>query len=294
MKKLLFMLILAFIFGSGLHAQQPLNFAPVGAEWYYNKIADYPPIFLHSFTKFQCIGTTTIDGKECHIIEKYFRYDCGGHIVDSSSIYYLYIDSLQVYEVENQNIYLLYDFSKNVGEYWIMSKYNDTIFVKNIEDFVLTNGDTCKIFTVENVLHNYYYSEITNRFGGIEGLYPILYMTDCEWGGIRCYMEDSIIVYKNWNNNCDYSSTSGFSELIISDIKIPNPVSDNITILTSNNKISIKSIEIYTMTGQFVLSLPHPSGDKITIPFSDYHNGMYIMKLLLQDQSCKTYKIIKL
>ena len=294
MKKLLLLLVLLFMFGSGLHAQQPLNFAPVGAEWYYNRSADYPPYFLHSFTRFQCIGTTNINGKECHIIEKYFKYDCW-HVVDSSSIYYLYIDSLQVYEVENQNMYLLYDFSKTVGEYWVMPKYNDTIFVENIEDFVLTNGDTCKIFTVENVLQeDYYYSEITNRFGGIEGLYPTLFMTGCEWGGIRCYMEDSTIVYKNWNNNCDSSSISGLSELIIPDIKIPNPVSDNITILTNDNQIPIKYIEIYSMTGQFILSLPQPSGDNITIPFSQYHNGMYIMKILLQDQSCKTYKIIKL
>lgn len=294
MKKLLFMLILAFIFGSGLHAQQPLNFAPVGAEWYYNRFS-YPSHFF--YTRYRCVGIDTINNLECHIIEKYNKYDCGGNIIDSISFQYLFVDNLQIYEVENDNTFLLYDFSKQVGEYWIMPKYNDTIFVNDIEDLVLANGDTAKLFSVTNALSEYWYSvHIIDRFGGEWGLFPNPIYTGCSYGDIRCYSEDNEILFNNnWDRPCD---TAHFYTIISEsenqNIKIPNPVSDHITILTSNNKIPIKSIEIYTMTGQFILSVLHPSGDNITIPFSQYHNGMYIMKLLFQDQSCKTYKIIKL
>ena len=135
---------------------------------------------------------------------------------------------------------------------------------------------------------------ILTRFGGTNGLFHTLQLSGCGDGDLRCYLEDSILVYKDYYRECDYSYITGISESAEPDIKIPNPVSDNITILTSNNKIPIKSIEIYTMTGQFVLSVAHPFGDNITIHFSQYNNGVYIMKILWQDQSCKTYKIIKL
>jgi len=301
MKKILLMLVLIFMFGSGLHAQQPLNFAPVGAEWYYNRIMTGPSLSADFFKRFQCVGTTEIGGKECRVIEQYYKYDCAGNEIDSVLYRYLYVDSLQVYEVENNNFYLLYDFSKTVGEYWVIPQhwvyppYNDTVFVDSIKPFVLTNGDTCQAFWVYNTLMPCFdYGTITTRFGGTDGLFPTLHLSGCGDGDLRCYLEDSILVYKDYYRECDYSYITGISESAESDIKIPNPVSDHITILTSNNQISIKSIEIYTMTGQFVLSLPHPSGDNITIPFSQYNNGVYIMKLLLQDQSCKTYKIIKL
>ena len=294
MKKLLLMLVLLFMFGSGLHVQQPLNFAPVGAEWYYNRYA-YPSTFF--YTRYRCVGIDTINNLECHIIEKYNKHDCGGNIVDSISFQYLFVDNLQIYEVENNNTYLLYDFSKQVGEYWIMPKYNDTIFVNDIEDLVLANGDTARLFSVTNALYLYWYSQrIIDRFGGVFGLFPNPIYDGCSYGDIRCYSEDNEILFNNnLEKPCD---TAHFYTNILEsenqNIKIPNPVSDNITILTNDIQIPIKSIEIYTMTGQFILSVPHPSGDNITIPFSRYHNGVYIMKILLQDQSCKTYKIIKL
>ena len=281
------------MFDSGLHAQQPFNFAPVGAEWYYDRGIYGPPLFANFFKRFHCIGTTEIDGKECRVIEQYFKYDCDGNTIDSVLDRYLYVDSLQVYEVENNNFYLLYDFSKTVGEYWVIPKYNDTVFIENIEDVVLTNGDTCKNFSV--TLRHFLWYNITDRFGGTFGLYPNDGATGCGDGNIRCYLEDSVLILKAFSYECDYSYiTGGIPESITPDIMIPNPVSDNITILTNDIQIPIKSIEIYTMTGQFILSVPHPSGNNITIPFSQYHNGVYIMKLLLQNQSCKTYKIIKL
>ncbi len=303
MKKLLLMLVLLFMFGSGLHAQQLLNFAPVGAEWYYDRGMTGPSLSATFFKRFQCIGTTEIDGKECRVIQQYYKYDCEGNTIDSVLNRYLYVDSLQVYEVENNNFYLLYDFSKTVGEYWVIPEhwvyppYNDTIFVDSIKPFVLTNGDTCQAFWVTNTLRNYayYYRIILTRFGGTNGLFHTLQLSGCGDGDLRCYLEDSILVYKDYYRECDYSYiTGGIPESITPDIMIPNPVSDHITILTSNNKIPIKSIEIYSMTGQFILSVSHPSRENITIPFSQYHNGMYIMKILWQDQSCKTYKIIKL
>jgi len=292
MKKLLLLLVLLFMFGNGLHAQQSFNFAPVGAEWYYNRYS-YPSHFF--YTRYRCVGIDTINNLECHIIEKYNKYDCGGNIIDSISFQYLFIDNLQIYEVENNNTFLLYDFSKRAGEYWIMPKYNDTIFVNDIEDLVLANGDTAKLFSVTNALYHYWYSHrIINRFGGVFGLFPNPIYTGCSFDEIRCYSEDNEIIFNNsWEKPCD---TAHFSSKILEsenqNIKIPTPVSDNITILANDDNIPIKFIEIYSITGQFILSVPHSSGDNITIPFTQYHNGMYTMKILLQNQSYKTYKII--
>ncbi len=126
---------------------------------------------------------------------------------------------------------------------------------------------------------------------------------DYPYTRLLCYSQNDELIYRTEFDISDNDSTDCFSGGFGGAIKenninslvnlYPNPVTDNITVLTNDNQIPIKSIEIYSMTGQFILSVPHPSGNSITIPFSQYHNGMYIMKILLQDQSCKTYKIIK-
>jgi len=126
---------------------------------------------------------------------------------------------------------------------------------------------------------------------------------DWPYTRLLCYSQNDELIYRTEFDISDNDSTDCYSGGFGGAIKenninslvnlYPNPVSDYITVLTNDNQIPIKSIEIYSMTGQFILSVGHPSGNNITIPFSQYHNGMYIMKILLQDQSCKTYKIIK-
>lgn len=97
MKKLLLLLVLLFMFGSGLHAQQPFNFAPVGAEWYFDRGVYSPPsTFGFFYTRYRCVGIDTINNLECHIIEKYNKHDCGGNIVNSTSFQYLFVDNLNI------------------------------------------------------------------------------------------------------------------------------------------------------------------------------------------------------
>ena len=127
------LLLSLLLLAAGVAKAQSHEFAPVGAEWYYTRfyrIGQAP----HGITndRFQSLRTVEINGWECKEIELYQHLDCHGVVNPYTEIRYITQEDDQVYEVENGQRYLLYDFSKEVGESWYAPKYDDTITVLNV------------------------------------------------------------------------------------------------------------------------------------------------------------------
>lgn len=303
-KQLFFAFILLCLASTGIKAQTIKEFAPVGAEWHYEYFYLGPDGTANSYVKFECTGKIQIQEMECSVIEEFRKRLCGRLVDTLLQTHYLFQDGEQVYEVENEEKYLLYDFSKDSGEYWLLPKYSDTVFVSKRENIVLSDGDTCIQITVMNALFGrdwYFSGNITNRFGKDEGtLFPNPATVGC--GGVnhlRCYSENSEFIYKKGSLDCEYDhSTVGIEDhLAANNIWVQNPIHDRISIHLTDNPTQTKvtSVVIYNTLGQIVKYEKIDSNQsKISIPFSDMPQGIYLIRLNFDDQSNRTLKTVKL
>ena len=111
-------------------AQQPVEFAPVGAEWYYERLYHEGwNLTGITYDRFRSLEKVEINGWECKKIEFYQHLDCEGVPNDHYEYRYITQEGEQVFEVENGERFLLYDFSKGPGESWYTPKYGATVGV---------------------------------------------------------------------------------------------------------------------------------------------------------------------
>ncbi len=126
-------LLLLLLVAAGAAKAQTHEFAPVGAEWYYTRhyrIGQSPDGV--TYDRFRSLRTIDINGWECKEIELFKNLDCHGEVNPYTEIRYITQENDQIYEVENGQRLLLYDFSKEVGDSWYAPKYDDTITVLNV------------------------------------------------------------------------------------------------------------------------------------------------------------------
>lgn len=157
-----------------LSAQQSVEFAPVGAEWYYNryyKIGPAPDGI--AYDRFQSLRSVVINGWECKEIELYRHLDCDGIPNPYSELRYITQDGDQVFEVEDGQRFLLYDFSKEPGESWWSPKYETTVTVQNVSFITLNDGTVRKVLETQPSNPDWYFYEITEGIGMDYSLFPL-------------------------------------------------------------------------------------------------------------------------
>jgi hypothetical protein len=272
-------------------SQSNQDFAPIGAEWYYHN-STYPPHIIF-YRKYTYLKDTTINTISCGVIERY-RKD--GLNTDTLVQQFIYVSDNKIYEYENDTLYLLYDFNKTIGEYWIMPKYNDTIYIQDKYNIELLNGDSCSCFVVQNTNMYWKHSLITDCFGDINGLFPAPNTVGYGYGELRCYYEDNTLLYLHGDLPCDYSNVS-INETLDNQNQFLflNPVYDDLELKFTSDDINETSyIQIYNAFGQKILSVKIHSQETISIPFSSYTKGFYFMKVMNKNKNNRIYKIIKL
>ncbi len=302
--KNLFLASLLFLIFLGIktYAQIDTEFAPVGAKWYFDFGVCLPPAQQAmdlAYVKFECIGDTLIDAMQCKIINKYREYDYHGKLeVPLSENYILYCEAKKVYEVENGKKYLLYDFTKEVGEYWVLPKYDDTLYVQKIDTVELSTGEFSKRYVCKRTNEILFYGAyIYERFGSDIYFFPANTNTPpMEGRNLRCYCEGEELIHTtNINRPCDYISVGITEKSLESYIKVQNPVNYIISISLSDAIVQegIKQIKIYDILGQEILTLQEVISTDIQIPFSNYPQGIYIINITMKNLSSISYKIVK-
>ena len=179
----LILIAFMFVFTGNLKAQT--EFAPVGAEWYYEReIYNYDEWKYDrvAYDRFRSVDTITINGFLCKEIELFQNLDCDGNVNPYYETRYISQDGDRIYEVIDGERYLLYDFSKKIGEYWLLTHYNDydaedaadTVFVKNITEITLEDGSTRKMFETSayNTGSAVYCTNIIEGIGLDKSLFP--------------------------------------------------------------------------------------------------------------------------
>lgn len=210
-----------------------VEFAPVGAEWYYERlIMNYETWKYEDVTydRFRSLGVVEINGWQCKEIELFQNVDCDGNVNPYYETRYINQEGEQIYEVVDGERYLLYDFSKEVGEYWIIEHRppfelpvlpeTDTVFVDEIKEIVLADGSTRRMFVTS--VNEDTFLRITNIIEGIGlemSLFPFYVLPGppaCVNTGIRCYSENDNYLITS-DVECDYEEVKPYQSFFGND-----------------------------------------------------------------------------
>ncbi len=140
-------------------------------------------------------------------------------------------------------------YSKDGGETWINIADEEVMFLNSSNVFSSTDFN--------------FYDEFVDVFVGTSGLGVIKFTIDLT----TLKVIDSDLLSKN------------------STVIYPNPTSDFVNVVS---KEEINSVEIYSLTGQKILS---SSSNKVSV--SHLNNGIYLVKIQLQNGKTETQKLIK-
>jgi len=280
MKKYIFVLACLFLL-TIIGNAQTFEFAPVGAEWYYARYyrVGYDPTGI-AYDKFTSLRTVEINGIECKEIELYRHLNWYGVVDPYTELRYIHQEGDQIYEVEDGEMYLLYDFSKGPGEYWVVPKYNDTIRVGSISYITLDDGTNRKVLetepTVNYDLHIYY---VIEGIGMDESLFPFYYLDGDSWleGPLRCYFEDGTQLISS-ETECDYEVLD-INEMDEKSIVIMNTIVNNSLHVEFSEMLNgLKKIQIINITGTTVYS-SDVVDNQVEIQFSDKPSGVYLLSV---------------
>lgn len=274
------LLPLALLFVETANSQQVYEFAPVGAEWYYTRIykEGFNPTGI-ACDRFTSLRTVNINGLECKEIELYQHLDCDGIVNPHSELRYAYQDGDLVYEVEDGELYLLYDFSKEPGEYWVSTKYDVTVFVTNISYITLDDGSTRRVLETTTSDSYCWFGNVIEGIGREESLFP-QYQLDgapCLEGPIRCYFENGIPLISS-ETDCDYEVESVDEYDMTPSVFANTLVEDVLHVSFADNLSSYKTIKIYDITGKMVYEAETTS-KSIDISFDDKPDGVYLLRV---------------
>ena len=289
--KVLLLLLLAV---AGIAKAQTHEFAPVGAEWYYERL--YLEGWTYSgvaYDRFRSLRTVEISGWECKEIELFQNLDCHGEVNPYTEIRYITQEGDQVFEVEDGQRFLLYDFGKGVGEWWYAPKYDDTITVVDVSYITLNDGSVRKRMETHLSNMDWYIYNIIEGVGMDYTLFPYFY-TDgafCLHGPLRCYSEECVPLIQWGETECDYEVLGVYDEKEEPSVQMSTLVDDLLHISFANTQSGVKQIRIVDMTGRMVFS--QETEDKtMDIDLSEKRSGIYLV-LIVVDSQVFNNKIVK-
>ncbi|MDR1592403.1 MAG: T9SS type A sorting domain-containing protein [Prevotellaceae bacterium] len=312
MKKHTLLLTVSFLW-AGLNAQT--EFAPTGAEWYYNCCANGNIINSHS-NYIVSEKDTTVEGSSCRILRQY--YDNSN---TASEKYVIKQEQGKIYYHYQDRFNLLFDFGAEVNdtaEFTFMykkyddfpsSSYKDTILSARYRvESITTNAQNLKTFRTKILEEDKFavygmdvlpwdYS-YTEKIGFYDEFMPMLDNTAHpsvdNFPMLRCYSDaDFSFVSDAWTATslpCDYSTASDIN--IAKDenrVIYPNPFNDNVFISTDEGE----HIEIIDASGKVVCYSKLEKGINM-LPTNQLLKGWFLAKIHNKDNSIQVFKIIKL
>ena len=295
MKKNTLFLLMLMALTTFCGKSQTYEFTPVGAEWYYTRYyrEDVPVPSGIACDRFTSLRTVDVDGIVCKEIELYQHIDCYGSINPYTELRYIHQDGDLIYEVEDGELYLLYDFSKEPGEYWISTKYDVTVFVTNVSYITLDDGSTRRVLETTSSDSYCWFGNIIEGIGREESLFP-QYQLDgapCLEGPIRCYFESGIQLISS-ETDCDYEMLTVDENDASSSVFINTLVDNMLHITFDNNWTETKTIQIFDMTGKMVYET-HTSSNSLEVAFDNRPAGVYFLNLTDDKGKMSVKKVVK-
>ncbi|MCR5645644.1 MAG: hypothetical protein K6F96_04540 [Bacteroidales bacterium] len=275
----------------------PVEFAPVGSEWFFERLYHEGGGSTGvTYDRFRSLGIVDINGWECKEIEFFQNIDCNGEVNPHTEYRYITQDGNQVFEVENGERYLLYDFGKIAGEYWYVPKYEDTIYVQAVSymNFDAIDGFRKVLMTAPTVHEDLYFTNIIEGIGMDYSVFPFE-MPDiqapCVNGPIRCYTENGIPLIVS-NVDCDYEVLTINDKTEMPLVHVQTMPNGMVQMGFSEALMGRKQIRIFDITGKTVCST-ETYYDSCDIWLAPKPNELYIAQIIADYQMVYVKIVLK-
>lgn len=281
------------------------EWAPVDAVWYYD--ITYAFSGNIDYHRLYCDSIVDIKGIDCKKINIDYRA-CNNYFYEKLYTYEQN-DTIFFYNADIDTFQILYDFNANTGDEWIINTTDDNISQKIIlhVDSVSTIDINSYKLPILFVTYHYFYdvgfgfesgteikSTVIKNIGDIYFLINIISPEDgaCDVdyiSNLRCYQDSDIGFYSTMSrDSCTYSyiwtPTQSISESIIS--LYPNPVNDILNL--SIDKGIQFNYQLFDINGQLI-----KIGNDSKLDLRSCENGLYFIKLFIEDNYSSTHKILK-
>lgn len=287
-------LILFLILFNSVNLIAQVEWAPLGAKWYFN----LPSSTSGDYVAFESKKDSTIQCKNVRIIDVRLN----GTTLVSQEYIYQNGDSVFYYNSNYNSFFLLYNFSAKAGDTITVhsSKFKPTkaffSYYDSIIDFkykiisidsILISGKWLRRQKVENI-HNSLWGlteptggdndYIIDKIGSITyffGVSPMIY-PEQNLSILRCYSESGF-VYKNplWTQDCDGFSAIQENKIFDNDIIYPNPFTNQLNIKIGE---PIETIEIFDINGLKLLTVQQEK-ESVVLNTSFLNNGCYFLRI---------------
>jgi hypothetical protein len=288
MKKLILLLSLVICMqGIETKAQE---WAPDGAEWYY----DYVNFYFAGYVHVTVAGDTMIHDTACRILN---RFAVIHNQVSGTTNYinhgnaYMYSDTDNVYLYENNKFYTLFDFSATIGDTIIIPQNSNIGFGEcdstgkiHVIDTgtMIINGENLRWIYVSPTDDSHWsiHGHIVEKIGPLNSYMlpePNICVIDLYEGGpLRCYSDPAFGLYNTGiSPECDYLVS--VPEMDEKEIQVyPNPASGTLTINTPGNRSH--ELRLYNSNGMEIMSR-HLSQSHKSIDVSGLRPGLYYIRI---------------
>ncbi len=308
------LLFLLLAVAGAVKAQKSVEFAPLGAEWYY----DYQDHFTKGYIKITVTGDTIIDGVLCRVLLKErigynYQYHQLFHTALGNEFLFQQNDSIMLFR--NDCFQKLFDFEAAIGSSWQIpghpgwceDSYGTVFVVDKGNEYI--NGIELKYVSVLDGPQSYWgysysmYGQPSDTIKIIERIGPVgsylfpeqkCFLDYTEGGRLRCYSDTQLGM---WNNNesigenCDYidenhtliMDNDQTDELLV----FPNPSTGVVRI---DLPIQNCFVKVFSSSGQLVYDTI--ASFPVVLDLSLYQKGIYYLVIVSDSDSYSKILII--
>jgi hypothetical protein len=309
MKYLLSILLWAICFWA--HAQN--EFAPIGAEWYYNKQHNYNPPEA-GYIKITSIKDSIINTKKVRVLELIYAPDDTTQIVEGYE--YIHQSGDTIWYWKNEQFHLLYNFAMQKGDSILLysemenncgeNPYGwnnvDSTFTRTINDIELKAYYLKPLEGSQWEFSNYIFEIIgsldyffpQNSFCGIYDIITI--------GPLRCYSDPvhGILITSQPDMKCD--STYTYTDPVNAAFFIKRTSSFSLYPNPAFNKLSIKGFDFNIPNGNVEIKIINTKGhvikkyetDMETIDVTGLVRGTYFLIITINEKIIDYERFIKI
>jgi hypothetical protein len=297
----------------GLYAQH--EFAPIGAEWYYEKVDSYnPPKF--GYTKLTSIKDSIIENKKVRVIEV---LDAPNDTTQTIEGYeYICQSGDTVWYWKGNRFHILYNFAMQKGDSILLYSEMKNECGNNPYGWNKVDSTFSRIFN-DTELKAYFLIPINNSqwefsnyifeiIGSIDyfipqnsfcGIYDII-----NYGPLRCYSDpiNGVLITSLPKVRCDstYTYTGPIKPDALSQYKktdtfsvSPNPVADEITIKHYKTDILNDNYEIKIINIRGIVVKSYKLALE-TIDVSDLTKGTYFLTISINEKIIDCERFVKI
>lgn len=267
------------------------NWIKGNAVWHYNFTN-----ISYGWIKLWTAGDTLIQTKTCTILRsvkhEFVTMGPNGDVVEAESPYisgYLYFENDTVFRWETDHFVVLYDFTADPGDSWIISRgvnssfgCNDTsICHVDVVSSVVLDGTTYNQFVLSPAADaGLHVSGLVNARFGASSQYLLPFGRSCDQTivdfdqiQLTCFQDDSLY-YNPSGSGCEYylgMEEGQYRSLLV----YPNPAQNQIELLSDE---VIGNISVYDMFGKLIEEI-NTIGTMQKIDVSGYESGFYFLHI---------------